>query len=218
MTKPRSIEDLAALDSKAEAAERTRVYAEYQARLRAEEIDFLAREQYNADLQKLVNLSFAKLNTDYELQRSEIDRKAKIQFSVTKNTQRIRILQSQQDIIQLALTETRKKLQEFRATPQYRDVLSGIIQQTISVLQEKAIVISVVPADLDLAEQIVRTLAGKVNVTATVDRENPLNPSRIGGAVVGNVAGTIRVDNSFEGRLELAVEQALPEIGALLKP
>jgi vacuolar-type H+-ATPase subunit E/Vma4 len=211
-------DDAAAVDSKAEAAERTRVYAEYQARLRAEEIDFLGREQYNSDLQKLVNLSFAKLNTDYELQRSEIDRDAKIQFSVTKNTQRIRVLQSQQDIIQLALAETRKKLQAFRATPQYRDVLTAIITQTISVLQEKAIIVNVVPADLDLAEQIVKGLGGQNAVTATVDRENPLTPARIGGAVVGNVAGTIRVDNSFEGRLELAVEQALPEIGVLLKP
>jgi vacuolar-type H+-ATPase subunit E/Vma4 len=213
----RSIEDLAGLDSKAEAAERTRVYAEYQARLRAEEIDFLAREQYNADLQKLVNLSFAKLNTDYELQRAQIDRDAKIQFSVTKNTQRLRVLQSQQDIIQRALGETRARLQAFRATPEYRAVLAGIIRQTIGVLQEKAIIISVVPADIELAEQIVSALPANGDVVATVDRENPLSPARIGGAIVANAAGTIRVDNSFEGRLQLAVEKALPEIGVLLK-
>jgi vacuolar-type H+-ATPase subunit E/Vma4 len=216
----KSKDDLTSLaskpDSKGDTAERTRIYAEYQARLRAEEIDFLAREQYNADLQKLVNASYAKLNNDYELQRTEIDRRAKIQFSVTKNEQRIRVLTSQRDIIDRALGSTRERLRAFRQTPQYAAVLAAIIRQSLDVLHEKEAVVSVVPEDLDLAGTIIEgELAGK---GVRLDRDNPLDPRMIGGALVSNEGRTIRVDNSFEGRLALAAEQSLPDIGVLLKP
>jgi vacuolar-type H+-ATPase subunit E/Vma4 len=214
----KSKDDLASLASKPdtkESAERTRVYAEYQARLRAEEIDFLAREQHNTDLQKLVNASYAKLNNDYELQRTEIDRNAKIQFSVTKNEQRIRVLTSQREIIERAMDEARVKLRAFRETPEYAAVLTSVIAQAVEVLNEKEAIISVVEADFGLVERIISgTLAGK---GIRLDRENPLDQKRIGGAVVSNTNGTIRVDNSFEGRLGLAAENSLPEIGALLK-
>jgi len=213
----RSLDDVTNPDSKSESSERSKIYALYQARLRAEEIDFLAREQYNADLNKLIDASVAKLSNDYEFERTEIDRRAKIQFSVTKNEQRISILTAQQEILEKALNETREKLRQFRETPEYGAVLGNVIKQSIEVLNEKETIIYVVARDIALAEQAIAGALEGRSGTARVDHDSPLPEKLIGGAIVSNVDGTIRVDNSFEGRLLLAAEGSLPQIGALMK-
>jgi hypothetical protein len=123
-----------------------------------------AHEPCNTDLQKLVNLSFAKLSINDELQRPAIGRNAIIQCSVTKKTQRICVLQSQQDTIQLTLTETRKKRQDFRST-QY---------EASSLRSPREGVISVVSVALDLAEQIATALPRPGAFAAPLDRVNPL--------------------------------------------
>jgi V-type H+-transporting ATPase subunit E len=215
----RSIDDLAAMgESKQASQQRSEIFSLYQARLRAEEIDFLAREQHEAELSKLVNLSYSKLNADYEHSRLEIDRTAKIQFSTTKNSQRIRVLTSQQDIVEEARTATRVKLAAFRTTDAYKSVLTSLISQALDILNESDAVVHVVAADIKLAEGILPDALRGKSLTATIDTDNPLSEKMIGGAVVVNGKGTIQVDNSFEGRLNLAVEGSLPQISVLLKP
>jgi vacuolar-type H+-ATPase subunit E/Vma4 len=217
MTRAGSLDDLAGAASRSDTSERSKVYALYQARLRAEEIDFVAREQYMTDLNKLVDASVAKLSSDYEFQRNETERKAKIEFSVRKNEARIRLLSSQQDILQRAMDEARAKLRTFRETPEYAECLARIIGQSLAVLNEAEAVVYVVPKDFELAENAIATSCPGRTGTARVDREAPLPERLIGGAIVSNVAATIRVDNSLEGRIMLAAEGALPQISSLLK-
>jgi hypothetical protein len=94
----------------------------------------------------------------------------------------------QQGIILLALTE---KLRAFRSPPQSSDVLT-----CMAISYEKALVISIVPA---------QQIPGKGDVPAIVDRQNPPNPAKTGGAVVANVSGfAVRSSRSSKhsGRLE----------------
>ncbi|KAH0791109.1 V-type proton ATPase subunit E [Histomonas meleagridis] len=198
------------------AAQRNEQFALYQVRLRAEEIDFVSRETYNSDLQKLINKSYSKLNNDFELQRNEITRNAKISYSVSKNEQRINILKCQQEIIEKAMNETRKKLKVFRNTSEYKDVLCDLIEQGIKTLSEKESIVRVIKADISLANECLQKLREK-GLEAIVSEDDVLSDSMIGGAIITNSNKTISCNNSFEGRLQLAVDGRLPQISKLLK-
>jgi vacuolar-type H+-ATPase subunit E/Vma4 len=214
----RRVEDFAAQqESKQASHQQSEIFSLYQARLRAEEIDFLAREEHDAALNKLVNASYSQLNGDYEHSRLEIDREAKIQFSMTKNLQRIRVLTSQQEIVGEARTAARDKLIAFRKTDAYKATLTALIRQSLDILSESEAVVHVIQADISLAKAVLKEALNGKDVKVTIDEENPLSEAMIGGAVVINANGTIQVDNSFEGRLNLAVDGALPQISVLLK-
>ncbi|OHS95747.1 hypothetical protein TRFO_38135 [Tritrichomonas foetus] len=195
------------------------IFALYQARLRAEEIDFEAREQYNHDFNNLINASYAKLNNDYELQKNEIDRQAKIQYSVTKNEQRILVLQSQQKIIEKAQNGTRSKLQKLHDSSDYEATLQKLILQGVKTLSEKEVRIHVIQKDVSVAKKCIQNLNGEfsqLGYSVQLDESEFLPDSSIGGCIVVNEKQTIRVDNSFEGRLQLATEGSLPKISQVL--
>lgn len=201
-----------------EKSQASEVFALYQARLRAEEIDFAAREQYRADLEKQVNSALTKLQNDYDLEAREIERNAKIQFSVTKNGQRIKILQTQQDLVTEAMNMTRVKLEEFRKTNEYQDVVVKLIRQGLNALNEEEAIVMCCARDFDIVEGCIKkAMEGRAG-KATLDRDAPLSEEAIGGVVIGNAIGTVKCDNTFNGRLQLATEGSLPIIGKILKP
>ena len=205
--------------SSSQSSQNGEIFALYQARLRAEEIDFEAREQYNAEFQKLINQENAKVNEEFHFQEAKIDREAKIQYSVTKNDQRIQILTSQQRIIEEAQKGAREKLKKLRESGEYKDILKKLIRQSVKTLSEKEAVVSVVKKDVNLAKECINSLNNefkKLEYNVTVNESEFLDDSLIGGCIVINGIQTIRVDNSFEGRLKLATEGSLPKISNVL--
>ena len=55
--------------------QKAEIFALYLARLRAEEIELEAREQFNQDFQKIIDQSYAKLNNDLELSKNIYSKK-----------------------------------------------------------------------------------------------------------------------------------------------
>ena len=199
---------------------RSETFALYQARLRAEEIEFAAREEHDQALQRLVDQSYTKLNSDYELERSKIERTAKIDFSVSKNQQRISILNTQRDIITEAMDLVRKRLAEFVKTPEYKKTFAALLKQGLLTLTEKEVKLSVLPRDEKLCEdcinEVLPQVKDQIDCTVTIDKENPLPEKAIGGVELSNTTDTIRLDNTLEARLVLSSEGALPEIKKIL--
>lgn len=196
------------------SSQRSDLFTLYQVRLRAEEIDFVSNEAYSTDLQRQIDASFEKLNHDYEIQKSAITREAKIAYSVAKNENRISVLQSQQDTVERALDAARARLAAFRASDAYAGVLCALIRQGLDALGERSAVIRVVAGDAAAAADCLQRLSG-LGYDASVDAA-PLPDSALGGAVIASAAGTISVDNSFEGRLSLARDRSLPQIARIL--
>lgn len=196
-------------------------FAQYQARLHAEEIDFLARETHDTELQKLIEQQHSKLHADYELECNNIDRESKINFSIAKNEQRIRVLSIQKDIVSQAQEKTRQKLREYHDSPQYKEGLTKLIKQGVLQLNEPKVTIHVIEKDVGLAKQCLSDamsqIGNTISCTATVAEENYLSNDKIGGCIIMNDSETIRCDNSFEGRLQLATEGSLPNISMILK-
>ena len=195
--------------------QRSDLFTLYQVRLRAEEIEVVSNETYNSDLQKLIDKSYEKMNHDYELQKNAITRDAKISYSVSKNENRINVLKSQQDTIDRATELTRKKLAEFCKSDDYNNILCDLIKQGLDELNEKKSKLRVVKADVKRAQDCLGRLSG-MGYETFVDEETYLDDSLIGGVMVINETETISVDNTFEGRLQLAKDTNLPKIARIL--
>ena len=189
----------------------------YQARLRAEEIDFETREQYNVELQKQVVGAFAKLNKDFERQSREVERQSKIEFSVIKNEQRIKLLQTQQEVVEQAKDATREKLRALVKAPEYPGIVTRLIEQGLNSLGEDNAVILCIPRDNSIVEKCIKEATSKTGHSASLNKDFPLDEKAIGGVVVANAQGTIRCDNTFEERLNLGTEGSLPQIRKILK-
>ena len=198
--------------------QRGEIVALYQARLRAEEIEFIAREEHDNLLKKLVDESYEKMNSDYELERSKIDRNAKIQYSVLKNQQRIGILTSQRKIIENAMDVTRKKLIEFKKDSKYKNVLISLIKQGLETIQEKSVKIIVLKEDINLTKECLKSALSEIKfeTNVIVDEDEFLSDNAIGGVLIRNESETISVDNSFEARLRLSADGARPLLNNIL--
>jgi hypothetical protein len=64
----------------------------------AEEIDFLAQEEYNTELNTRVAQTKSKRDNDNEIQRHSIEREAKIKFSVVQNQKRLKFLKDKRGL------------------------------------------------------------------------------------------------------------------------
>lgn len=197
------------------ANQRSEIFALYQARLHAEEIEFAAREEHDATLQRMVNNQYTRLNNDYESEKTRIDRDAKISFSVTKNHQRIEILNKQRNFISSSIEVVKKRLADFKGTPDYQVVLKKLISQAIKTISEPNINLYCVKSDAANVKKIIEELKSTTKSELTLSEEY-LEDKKIGGIYVTNDSDTIRVDNTFEARLNLAAEGALPKITSIL--
>ncbi|EAX89776.1 hypothetical protein TVAG_438870 [Trichomonas vaginalis G3] len=192
---------------------RSEAFALYQARLRAEEIEFAAREEHDQALKKMVDLSYSKLSSDFELERSKIERNAKINLSISKNQQRIEILNKQREIITKSMDKVREKLQKLVQTPEYKEILKALLKQGVEILNEKVVKVSVTKRDRELIQTIMGELGTETKLSLT---DTNLEDKVIGGVYLVSEADTIFIDNTFEERLQLASEGALPEIKNIL--
>lgn len=202
------------INSADESSARSEAFALYQARLRAEEIEFAAHEEHDQALNKMVDQSYSKLSSDFELERSKIERNAKINLSITKNHQRIEILNTQRKVIENCMDLVRDKLKKLVESPEYKEILKQLLLQGLKLMEEKVVKISVVKRDRSLIESIFGEIETESKLVLT---EKDLSDKVIGGVMLASEEDTVFINNTFEERLQLASEGALPEIKHILE-
>ena len=198
---------------------KSEIHALYQARCRAEEIDFLSREEHRNKLQKLIDQQNQKIEDEFKIEKDKIERDAKIQLSVVSNDQRIQLLTTENDIISNAKEQTREKLKVFHDSPEYRPIFIKLLVQGIKTIGEQTVSIQILEKDLDLAKSCLDEVRQQIDsneIQINLDEENFLPETEIGGACIINSDQTLRVDNTLNGRLSLAAEGALPQISHIL--
>ena len=198
---------------------KSEIHALYQARCRAEEIDFISREEHRRKLQNLIDLQNKKIEDDFKFEKDKIEREAKIQLSVVTNEQRIQLLEAENNIINQAKEQTREKLKTFHDSPEYRPILIKLLVQGIKTIGEPEVTIQVCQRDIDLVNSCMDEVRQQIDsneVQVNVDQENFLPETDIGGAYIINKEQTLRVDNTLNGRLFLAAEGSLPQISHIL--
>ena len=116
-------------------------------------------------------------------------------------------MDSEHDRLRWALTqdvlaEVRKRLEQLtQDTPRYHQVLQAYLAEAARALPEGDLVAELNPRDLDA----LRPQWGRIAAQAAPGRKvelAPLSEHATGGMLVRSTDGWLRVDNTFEGRLE----------------
>lgn len=197
-------------------AETNEIYALYHGRLRAEEIDFVSREEYRYEFQKQMKAASEKVKDELENGLRDLDRNLKIDLSVVKNKQRIEVLKAQRKTLDGFVEKVRNKLNEYVKSGEYYQFLVNLFHQTLSIISEKDVVIRCVKRDDNLIDKLIDQVKSKYP-DVSIARSNVSMPdSAIGGLLLHNKDETINVDNTLEARLRLASEGCLPQISRLL--
>ncbi len=86
--------------------------------------------------------------------------------------------------------------------------LSNLIKEAADALGGEKLRLYVAKADLDTVRSI-QSGSGGLGERIVEVKEAPIS----GGVIAENEAGTIRIDNSYETRLEILLPRILPDVG-----
>jgi vacuolar-type H+-ATPase subunit E/Vma4 len=117
------------------------------------------------------------------------------------------IIQAKEEVAEKAMAHAEKRLHDLRSRKDYPAVLEGLMHEGLSRVAGKLIV-HVDPADRELADSILRKW--------DVDYELLTDLETVGGAVVSDVDGRVRIINTIEERLNRAREKLRMRVSGIL--
>jgi len=198
---------------------------------KSDEIQVKAKEEFNIERQRLLQVEKLKLVKDFEKKEKQLEVNKKIAYSNELNQARLRSLKSREDAVNRILSESYNKLSTISQGPGYKDLLCELIVQAAIKLNESSAQVVYRKADASLVEGVLsratskyKELTGK-DIKLTLDTQNFLSPPRIpgsdapycsGGIILSTAEGKILCNNTLEQRLTTAHEQLLPTIRTIL--
>jgi len=117
------------------------------------------------------------------------------------------IIKAKEEVAEKALAEAEKRLEALRSSKDYPAVLEGLIREGLTRVSGK-ILVHVDPADKKLADSILHKMG--------VDYELLADLETIGGAVVTDMDGRVRIINTLEERLNRAREKLRMQVSGIL--
>ncbi|KAI9209071.1 ATPase, V1/A1 complex, subunit E [Polychytrium aggregatum] len=178
-----------------------------------------ADEEFNIEKAKLVRQETLAIEAFYQkkLKQSEVQRKIAQSNHINKN--RLRVLQTRQQVLEELFKEAKSKLVSLtQDKTKYQHLLKDLILQglyqlmdTFVVLQCRKVDVPLVKAGLEIAVAEYKKALNRP-VTLTLDEANPLPETSAGGVVLSSLEGRIRVSNTLESRLEQLGDTMLPDI------
>lgn len=198
-------------------------FIDQEANEKAEEIDAKAEEEFNIEKGRLVQQQRVKIMEFYERKEKQIELQKKIQNSNLLNQARLRVLKAREDHLKALHEEAGQKLAHLITnTSGYKQLLEGLIIQSLFQLLEENVSIRCRQQDVALVKEVIikcsqayKTATGKTT-NITIDTDNYLHKDITGGVEILAQKGKIKVVNTLESRLELISRQMLPELREML--
>eukprot|EP00271_Cylindrocystis_brebissonii_P023511 TRINITY_DN9787_c0_g1_i1.p1 TRINITY_DN9787_c0_g1~~TRINITY_DN9787_c0_g1_i1.p1 ORF type:complete len:236 (-),score=58.90 TRINITY_DN9787_c0_g1_i1:622-1296(-) len=197
-------------------------FIKQEAEEKAHEIAVTAEEEFNIEKLQLVEAAKRAIRSEYERKEKQVEIAKKIDYSKQLNASRLKVLQAQDVIVQGLLETATKdlaKVSQHRET--YATLLKDLIQQGLTRLGEKSVLLRCREVDLHLVKQVVENL-GSAATSIEVDSKKflPVPPghekegqaSCAGGIVMATADSRVVCSNTLDARLEIAFKQNLPMI------
>lgn len=184
---------------------------------KAREIEIKADEEFAIEKSKLVRQETDSIDTTYEKKFKQATMSQQITRSTVANKTRLKVLAARQQLLDGIFEEARKQLADgANDSSKYAAALKGLVLEGMYAMNEPKLVLRAREADFDAVKKASEEAAEeyKENVgkesKATVDEENPLPEGSAGGVFIIGGNGKIEIDNTFEARLVLLEDSALP--------
>ncbi|EXC02959.1 V-type proton ATPase subunit E [Morus notabilis] len=196
---------------------------------KANEISVSAEEEFNIEKLQLVEAEKKKIRQEYERKEKQVDVRKKIEYSMQLNASRIKVLQAQDDVVNSMKEVAAKELLNVsRSHHVYKELLKGLIVQSLLRLKEPAVLLRCREHDLSLVESVLESAAEEYAEKANISPPKiivdsvylPPAPSHhnahalfcSGGVVLASQDGKIVCENSLDARLDVVFRKKLPEI------
>lgn len=209
-----------------------------EARNKAEEIGAVATQSFALEKQKILGELKAKVAKEYETKAKKLESQRAISRSTSVNKARLEKVAERAKFLVKVEDEVKGKLtQVAKNQGQYKDLVQKLVVQGCLKLLEPQVQVRCRQCDVALVESVLAAAASQYSqevkrqanvnksVQLSVDKKTYLPPapgsgtkSCLGGVVLTCHDGLITVDNTFDTRLTLCVDQDKPAIRAQLFP
>jgi vacuolar-type H+-ATPase subunit E/Vma4 len=118
---------------------------------------------------------------------------------------RLELSRAKADVIDEIISKVKEKLS---ATSGDKSLLVSLVKEAVDALGSNKVRVYVLPKDVKTVKKLLnedRELAGKIAEVKEYDGA--------GGVIVEDIEGKVRIDNTYDTRLEMLLPQLLPEIG-----
>lgn len=225
-----------------EAAEQTKQMVNFilnEANEKAEDIMKKGLEEFNIDKHKYLTHSKEQTRQEYSRKLKAAETQNAIRRSVAVNKSRLDKIERRQAMISVIQENARKELVNIlKDETRHKKLLAMLICQGLLAFLEADVTVRCRECDKALVQSILNEAAQsysdvimsqtgvKKSVQLKLDTKTYLNPppsgqggpSCIGGVVLLCQSDLIKIDNTFDARLQLVLEQDKPAIRNLLFP
>ncbi|KAF3768775.1 vacuolar ATP synthase subunit E [Cryphonectria parasitica EP155] len=185
---------------------------------KAREIEIKADEEFAIEKSKLVRQETDSIDTAYEKKFKQATMSQQITRSTVANKTRLKVLAARQELLDDIFEDARKQLATEGTSDgdKYAATLKGLVLEGMYAMNEPELVLRARKVDFDAVNKASEKAAAeyKENVgkecKAKIDEKNPLPEGSAGGVFIIGGGGKIEIDNTFEARLVLLEDSALP--------
>ncbi|KAH6630257.1 ATPase, V1/A1 complex, subunit E [Chaetomium sp. MPI-SDFR-AT-0129] len=184
---------------------------------KAREIEIKADEEFAIEKSKLVRQEIDAIDTAYEKKFKQAALSQQTTRSTVANKTRLRVLGARQALLDDIFSAAQKQLSDAtKDAARYEEILKGLILEGFYAMGEPELQIRARKADYEVVRKVIDAAAAEykekvgTEVKATIDEENDVAEGSTGGVVVVGGNGKIDLNNTFEARLDLLRESALP--------
>ena len=203
------------------------------------EIEIKADEEFAIEKSKLVRQETSSIDSTYEKKFKTAQMSQQITRSTVANKTRLKVLSARQELLDSIFEQAQKKLGEAtKDKGKYTEILKNLMLEGFYALNESKVQIRGRKQDYDLIKKAIENATKeykektKKSIEASIDEANPQPEGRyvcslhvgewklIGGSagglsIVGG-GGKIDINNTFEERLTLLQDNALPSVRTTL--
>ncbi|KAI0019906.1 ATPase, V1/A1 complex, subunit E [Xylariomycetidae sp. FL0641] len=186
---------------------------------KAREIEIKANEEFSIEKSKLVRQETDSIDAAYAKKFKQATMSQQITRSTVANKTRLKVLGARQELLDDIFESAAKRLADAsQDADKYKEVLKNLMLEGMYALNEPEVGVRAREADFDAvreaADQAAQEYESQVGKASkpVLDEENPLPEGGAGGVVILGGNGKIEINNTFEQRLELLKETALPAV------
>lgn len=198
-------------------------FIKQEAKEKAREIEIKADEEFSIEKSKLVRQETQSIDSTYEKKFKQAQMSQQIARSTVANKTRLKVLGARQELLDAIFGAAEKRLGEAtKDKAKYQAVLKNLMLEGFYALNEGKVAIKGRKQDYDVLKKAIgdackeyKENVGK-DISAEIDEANPLPEGCAGGISIIGGGGRIDINNTFEERLKLLQDAALPSIRTTL--
>ncbi|TVY81329.1 V-type proton ATPase subunit E [Lachnellula suecica] len=187
------------------------------------EIEIKADEEFAIEKSKLVRQETAAIDSTYAKKFKSAQMSQQITRSTVANKTRLKVLSARQELLDTIFEQAQKKLGEAtKDKGKYTEILKNLALEGFYALNEQKLQVRGRKKDNDLIKKALEGACKeykektKKEIEATIDEANPLPEGSTGGLSIVGGGGKIDINNTFEERLTLLQDNALPSVRTTL--